>query len=214
MRECCPSEAFENHTDRCTGVKPPEVVPHEHEPWQIRDDGNGPYCTACGAQVPPAVRFAVVDGLGGQWLVESAAGDTEPTPIGRVADLLIDAINIATTKKTANPVPPAHAHAHGPDQMGWSEDCNVCNPGQTEAEVKVAFRDSAHFDPRGDTWRAVLLGAKPGIYIEPVLGTDGFTVFSLDVTDLDPAETVDILRALADALDGGIDFDTPGEAES
>ncbi len=25
--------------------------PHQHEQWQIRDDGCGPYCAACGSKV-------------------------------------------------------------------------------------------------------------------------------------------------------------------
>lgn len=46
--------------DRLTHYKPgigrhyPAARPdHQHEAWQIRDEGTGPYCAACGQHVKP-----------------------------------------------------------------------------------------------------------------------------------------------------------------
>lgn len=134
--------AAESHLEARLGRLPQQRAPHQHEPWQVKDHGAGPFCGACGEDVTPAEVFS-------------------PERFGPRLTSRLGAVPAAGgTPAAADMTALLEAPAQGPVTSWQAAEFTILSEANLEATVLAARRDAVMLDrpqtidhPAGGVWK-------------------------------------------------------------
>lgn len=159
--------AAESHLASRLGGLPTQRPPHQCEPWQVRDDGAGPYCTACGQ--PPTTPGGLT-----RWDVAPEPDEVdradEPAPVFRperfgprpsLVARLGGEESPEPDDEPATVTPQLRAAAAREAASSWqAAEYTIRSETNLEDAVRAARRDAVQLDrpqtidhPAGTTWK-------------------------------------------------------------